>query len=161
MIEEGRVITGTGKILDEASVVISGDSILSIKQQPVETKGARTIDASGQTILPGLIETHVRLTIPKNGRDSASVARHMKENVPGFLTGYLEQGVTTLRSTGEHWPQGQKFMNWLEEGKITAPRMITPGPVLTATGGHPVKTVCSGLFSRLDFDSPSVIAVLH
>jgi len=154
VIEDGRVITGKGKILNEASVVIAGDSILSVTQQPVESKGARTIDASGKTILPGLIDAHVHLTIPRDGRDSASVARHMKENVPGFLTDYLEQGVTTLRSTGEYWPQGRKFMNWLEEGEITGPRMITPGPVLTAKGGHPVTTVCSGLFSRLDFDGP-------
>jgi len=110
VIEDGRVITGTGKILNEASVVIASDSILSVAQQPVESKGARTIDASGKTILPGLIDAHVHLTIPRDGRDSASVARHMKENVPGFLTDYLEQGVTTLRSTGEYWPISSLWM---------------------------------------------------
>lgn len=154
VIEDGRVITGNGKILDEASVAIAGDSILSVTKQPVDSKEAQTIDASGKTVMPGLIDTHVHLTIPKDGRDSASVARHMKKNVPGFLIDYLEQGVTTLRSTGEYWPQGQKLMNWLEEGKITGPRMITPGPVLTAKGGHPLTTVCSGLFSHLEFDDP-------
>jgi len=161
VIEEGRVITGNGKILDEASVVIAGDSILSVAQQPVESKGARTIDASGKTILPGLIDAHVHLTIPKDGRDSVSVARHMKENIPGILSDYLEQGVTTLRSIGEYWPQARELKILLEEGKLAGPRMITSGPLLTAKGGHPVSSVCSGQGSHLDLNGPQPYCRSH
>lgn len=161
VIEKGRVITGTGKILDEASVVIAGDSILSVTQQPVESKGARTIDASGKTILPGLIDAHVHLTIPKDGRDSISVARHMKENIPDILSDYLEQGVTTIRSIGEYWPQGRKARNWLKADRITGPRMITSGPLLTTRGGHPVSSVCSGQGSHLDFNGPQPYCRSH
>lgn len=69
VVENGRVVTGTGTVLHEASVVVSGDSIVSVTRESVDAPQARRIDASGKSVLPGLIDAHVHLTIPPDGRD--------------------------------------------------------------------------------------------
>ncbi len=154
VVENGRVITGDGTVLEEASVVVAGDRILEVTRESVEAPDARRIDASGKTVLPGLIDAHVHLTIPPDGRDSVAVARHMEENVPGILHSFLEHGVTTVRSTGEYWPAGRELRGRLASGELKGPRMITPGPTLTAEDGHPVSTICAGGFSGVDLDRP-------
>jgi enamidase len=148
VVEGGRVIVGDGRVLEEASVATAGDSILSVTTDSVEADGARRIDASGKTVFPGLIDAHVHLTIPRGGRDSTALARHLEENVPEILRGFLEHGVTTVRSTGEYWPAGRKLKGQIASRKLEGPRLITSGPLLTAEGGHPASTVCTGAFSE-------------
>lgn len=145
VIENGRVIIGNGTVLEQASVVVAEDSILSVTRQPVEAPDARRIDASGKTILPGIIDAHVHLTIPPEGRDSTAVARHLKENVPGILRGFLEHGITTVRSTGSYWPLGGQLRDRIADGELDGPRIMTSGPVFTPEGGHPAVTVCAGV----------------
>ena len=73
VVENGRVITGTGTVMEDASVVVAGDSILSVTRESVEAPQARRIDAVGQTLLPGLIDAHVHLTIPPDDQDSTAL----------------------------------------------------------------------------------------
>jgi len=40
-------------------VVVAGDRIVSVTIEPVEADDVRRIDATGRTVLPGLIDTHV------------------------------------------------------------------------------------------------------
>ncbi|PKD45162.1 amidohydrolase family protein [Rhodohalobacter barkolensis] len=150
VIENGRVIIGNGTVLEQASVVVAGDSIYSVTQKPIEAPDARRIDASGKTVLPGLIDAHVHLTIPPEGRDSAAVARHLKENVPDILRNFLEHGITTVRSTGSYWPSGGELRDRIADGELEGPRIMTSGPVFTADGGHPATTICEGKFSRVN-----------
>lgn len=147
VVENGRVITGDGTVLEEASVVVAGDSILSVTQHPVEAPNARRIDATGKTVLPGLIDAHVHLTVPADARDSTALGQHLDERVPEILNGFLAHGVTTVRSTGGYWPWVGDLRDKLDKGEIRGPRMVTSGPVLTAEGGHPATTVCAGMYS--------------
>lgn len=68
VIENGRVIVGNGTVLEQASVVVAGDRIYSVTREPVEAPDALRIDASGKTVLSWLIDAHVHLTIPPDGR---------------------------------------------------------------------------------------------
>ncbi|WP_445666604.1 amidohydrolase family protein [Fodinibius sp. AD559] len=161
VIENGRVITGNGTVFEQASVVVAGDSIYSVTQETVEAPDARRIDASGKTVLPGLIDAHVHLTIPPQGRDSTAVAQHLKGNVPSILQGFLDHGITTVRSTGSYWPLERKLRDRIADGELDGPRMITSGPVFTAEGGHPATTVCEDQWSGLDTDRPNSYCRAH
>ena len=120
------------------------------------------IDAEGKTVLPGLIDAHVHLTIPAAGRDSMAVVQHINQRAPNILKGFLEHGVTTVRSTGEYWPLINNLQEKITSGQIRGPRILTSGPVFTAVGGHPVNTVCTGIFSPIDnLDSPNPYCRSH
>lgn len=100
VVEGGRVLVGDGTVLERASVVVVGDRIVSVTDQPVEAPDARRMNAAGKTVLPGLIDAHVYRIAPPGRPDSTSWARLLDEGVPRVLRGFLNHGVTTVRSTG-------------------------------------------------------------
>src|SRR5687768_2689523 len=55
----GRVIDGTGKVIENGTVVIAGNKITAVG--PASTAvpaGATRVDVKGKTVLPGLINAH-------------------------------------------------------------------------------------------------------
>ena len=57
----GTLIDGTGRPpLKDSAVVMDGEWILSVgkREEVAIPKGAEVIDASGKTVLPGLIDAH-------------------------------------------------------------------------------------------------------
>jgi imidazolonepropionase-like amidohydrolase len=54
-ITGGRVATGTGEPIDGATVVINGGRITAVGRSVAVPAGARTIDATGKWVTPGLI----------------------------------------------------------------------------------------------------------
>jgi imidazolonepropionase-like amidohydrolase len=140
VIENARVIIGDGAVLDRGSVVIAGGRIIAVTEDPVDAPGAERIDASGGTVLPGLIDAHVHLLIPDlfsvPGSDE-ELAAFVREGLPGRLRAYLDAGITTVVSTGDFWPVIRQVREDIEAGRLVGPRVLTSGPVLTAAGGHP------------------------
>ena len=55
----GRVIDGTGKVIENGTVVITGNKITAVgpASTPVPA-GATRIDVKGKTLLPGLVNAH-------------------------------------------------------------------------------------------------------
>lgn len=154
-ITDARVITGTGEVLENGTVLIKGNKILSIKEDAPELVGIQQIDGEEKTVLPGLIDAHVHLTIPATGRDSMALDQHLKRRAPNILKGFLENGVTTVRSTGEYWPWINSLQKKVSMGKIDGPSILTSGPIFTAERGHPVNTVCTGTASPIEtLDNP-------
>lgn len=147
VIENGRVVVGDGTVLERGSVVISGDRILSVTDEPVEAPGARRIDAAGATVLPGFFDAHAHLlmedvtAVPGNPAD---LDAHLSDALPARLRAYLEAGITTVVSTGDFWPPIGLVRDRIHDGDLTGPRVFTSGPVFTAPGGHPAVTVCGG-----------------
>jgi imidazolonepropionase-like amidohydrolase len=140
VIENARVIIGDGSVLDRGSVVIAGGRIIAVTEDPVDAAGAERIDASGGTVLPGLIDAHVHLLIPdlfSVPRSDDDLAEYLREGLPGRLRAYLEAGITTIVSTGDFWPAIRQVREDIEAGRLVGPRVLTSGPVLTAAGGHP------------------------
>lgn len=142
VIENGSVIVGNGQVLEDASVVISGNKIKSVTQKPVQAEGVSRIDAGGKTVMPGLIDAHVHLG-PGPYRDSAKVYSYLNGPVYDELQTFLENGVTTVRSTGGHWPMEKQLREKLTKGKVSGPRLITSGPLITMKGAHPATTICA------------------
>ena len=141
-ISHVRVITGTGEVLSDAEVVVSQGRILSVGGTNEEISARLRIDGRGKTLLPGLIDAHVHILLGRAVTDQESLARLIREELPGTMDGFLSHGITTIRSVGDHWPQVLEVRRELAEGKIRGPRLLIAGPVLTAPGGHPATTVC-------------------
>lgn len=142
VVENGRVFVGDGRVLEGASVVLAGDRILSVSRGPVRIPDVRRIDATGMTVLPGLIDTHVHLTIGPGVEDEVTLSAFMGRRVPEILWAFLRHGVTTLRSTGDYWPAVGELRDRLATGEMAGPRLLAAGPVVTAEDAHPATTIC-------------------
>jgi imidazolonepropionase-like amidohydrolase len=140
VIRGGMLIDGTGgPPRADAIVVIRGDRIEAVfsEGQGSVPEGAKTIEARGATILPGLIDVHTHLTTGSAG-SFTSLAEFAPERVFHDLRAYLYWGVTTIRSMTD--------MDWIiplrervNRGLILGPRILTTGPTFTAPGGHPAR----------------------
>ena len=86
---------GTGRApVTNAVTVVRGDRILcagAAGECPVP-QGARVIDAQGQYLIPGLIDSHVHLLFLTNGSAGEELGLDLRD--------LLAQGVTTVRDMG-------------------------------------------------------------
>jgi imidazolonepropionase-like amidohydrolase len=151
-----RLIDGTGHgPFDKISVLIEGNRIQSIQPSGGPIAAAGALDLQGLTLMPGLIDCHVHLgglTIERPGKAMGKVSfRDMASFFLDYTRNYahrrnlsLASGVTTIRSAGDHYPHIIRLRDKIATGKLSGPRIFTPGPTITAPGGHPAGTIYKG-----------------
>jgi len=126
-----RVVDGTGQPpLEDHTIVIDNGKIIvvapsSSAQVPA---GAKTIDLTGHTVIPGLVGMHNHTFYTTRGRSV-----QLQFSAPRL---YLGSGVTTTRTTGGTSPYHEINMKrGIDSGQIPGPRMHLTGPYLTGPGG--------------------------
>jgi len=140
LLEGGTVWDGTGKAAFPADVLVSGNRIAEVfaKSQPELLRGAKRINVSGHTIIPGLVDGHAHLPflhkadIAQTGEvppeEHALRTRHHARIV-------LEAGFTSCLSGGSAKPRLDVVIrNDINAGHIAGPRLLAAGPELTNTG---------------------------
>jgi imidazolonepropionase-like amidohydrolase len=128
-----RVIDGTGVApAENQTVLISGGKIASVGPSAGTTipSGARTLDLTGYTVLPGLVGMHDHLFFPMGG--SPPIYSTMGISFPRL---YLALGVTTIRTTGSVAPYTDlEIKRSIEAGKMIGPKMDVTAPYLEGKG---------------------------
>jgi imidazolonepropionase-like amidohydrolase len=128
----GQVFDGTGAAPADADVVIENGRIVAVGPG---LDGDERVDASGQTILPGLFDCHTHVLF-------ADVDQWKYLQTPFSLTFYkamdnlratLACGITTIRDAGGA-DLGMKTA--VEQGLIAGPRMHISIRMISQTGGH-------------------------
>lgn len=101
----GRVIDGTGRVIENGTVVISGARITAVgpAATPVPA-GATRIDLRGKTILPGLVNAHGH--VPATTGLRTDPASYTRANLLRQLRTYAIYGVTTVFSLGDDQAAG-------------------------------------------------------
>ena len=134
----GTLIDGTGRDPVPNSNVVVEDGRVS-KAGPTESvgipRGAAVLDATGSTVIPGIIDCHVHSTYR-----SRDVKRHL-QNPPSYnilasteiLRETLECGVTTVREMGG---ADAGFRKAVDEGLVPGPRMMISIAMMSQSGGH-------------------------
>ena len=114
VLDNARIIDGTGAPpVERARIVIEGDRIVRIgaaASVPVPAN-AETVDLSGSTIMPGLIDLHFHI-----------------ETDPKLALRQLSHGVTAFRDPGQ-W--NEKFVDLrrlMDVDHLPGPRVFTTGP---------------------------------
>ena len=74
IIENGRIVDGKGAPAFDGSVLVQNGKIAAVGEE-ADTQAAaipnlRRIDATGQTVMPGLIDTHCHLSFDDAGSNS-------------------------------------------------------------------------------------------
>lgn len=125
----------TGEVTEAAWLEVADGRITATGTGRTPAMAEVTIDAAGATVLPGLIDAHVHLTLTTlDAQDAASwtdgycTARALKE-----AERTLKRGFTTVRDVGG---AGYGMARAISEGLFPGPRLIFGGKALSQTGGH-------------------------
>jgi imidazolonepropionase-like amidohydrolase len=132
-------------------IVIRGNRIESVGDASTQKlpDGARVIDLSGATVLPGLIDAHTHILL--HGEESAEggydvqllketlAYRAARATVAARRA--LEQGFTTIRDVDT---EGAGYSDVgikraIDEGYIPGPRMFVVTRAISSTGGYPLE----------------------
>ena len=129
----------TGETTPDAIVVIEDGRVTKAgrRSETQVPRDAETVDASGLTLLPGLIDCHVHLTSLGEGLDFARelttppTLELMRAVRAAKRT--LEAGFTTVRDAAGS-PAGIRMA--IDAGYFPGPRMLVTVSALSQTGGH-------------------------
>lgn len=131
----------SGEALADQVVHIEGGRIVAIGDATgmAIPAGARVIDLSGATVLPGLIDAHVHLTKSARLRGYRGLGR---SSIRAALFGVaaarrtLRAGFTTVRNLSASDFGDVALRDAIDDGDVIGPRMLVSGPSIGMTGGH-------------------------
>lgn len=146
IIEHADMIDGIApeKISDSLLIVEEGTiRYAGIFRQEIAEQwkdGAAVLDGKGKTVMPGLIDAHVHLTM--YGKPS-SVIDFLMDSVSYTTLKAAEcakkclyAGFTTIRTMGDKGEVDFGVKQAIQEGLIEGPRLLTSGKAISITGGH-------------------------
>lgn len=125
----GRIVTmDGGKIIEDGTVVIEGNRITQIgPRASIEIpKDAKQIKIHGQTVLPGLVDTHA------HGSQAAGGITPQRSWVDYARLAF---GVTTIHDPSNNTQEIFAASEMTKAGLITAPRTFSTGTILYGATG--------------------------
>ena len=129
-----RVIDGTGVAArPEQTLVIGAGKISTIGDSATAKipEGAKVLDLTGDSVIPGLIGMHDHMYYPA---PLGSLPIY-PEHATSFPALYLAGGVTTIRTTGSVEPYTDLALKRLiDTGKLAGPKINVTGPYLEGAG---------------------------
>jgi imidazolonepropionase-like amidohydrolase len=130
-LTNARVIDGTGAPPKTAqTILISDGKIQSVTpaDTPVPT-GAKVIDLSGKTVMPGLVMLHEHMFYP------TGKLVLFNEHGWSFPRLYLASGITTIRTAGSVEPfTDLNLKKMVDDGRVAGPTINVTGPYLDGAG---------------------------
>ncbi|MGW4420828.1 amidohydrolase family protein [Streptosporangium sp. NPDC004631] len=120
--------------VERADVVLHDDRVARITAA-ADTGGATVVEAYGMTVLPGLVDAHVHLSLAGH----AALPKTLPElttRAAANLAALLESGVTAARDVGGHDGVAVALSRAVERGWLPGPAVWAANRILCVSGGH-------------------------
>ena len=151
LISGGNVIDGTGsQPQPNTDVLIEGDRIVAVcKNLAVEKSSereVRRVDATGLTVMPGLIDAHTHITLGEP-RTNDELFLHRDPATAAILAAYnvrkvLRAGVTSMFDVDGIFNIGPALRDSIKAGVVEGPTMKSGSyALMTAVGGTAGKLI--------------------
>ncbi|MGH9744336.1 MAG: amidohydrolase family protein, partial [Candidatus Acidiferrum sp.] len=128
-----RVVDGTGAAARSNQTLLIEDGEIAALTDADAAKipaGAKILDLSGRTVMPGLVGMHDHMFYPSPGGIPL-----YPEHASSFPRLYLAGGVTSLRTTGSLEPYTDlELKKAIDAGKMAGPKIHVTGPYLEGPG---------------------------
>ncbi len=140
-VKAGRLVDpDAGTVLSDQVILIRDHKIAEVGKGLAIPPGAKVIDLSAMTVLPGLIDCHTHVADGQVGGEPFNVLRKtasqiVLESVTNARK-MLESGFTTVRDVGTYRALNDVALrDAIARGDIPGPRMYVAGAYITITGG--------------------------
>lgn len=141
-IQHARLIDGTGQSIEKGTVIIRNGRIQAIGLSKTLSvpRSAMRIDGRGLTVLPGLIDCHVHLSL--GGEPDVVQAIEQETPTETLLKSSqlarqtIEAGVTTIRDVGSRDHSIFALKMAIDKGLTIGPTIVGAGLAVCMIGGH-------------------------
>jgi imidazolonepropionase-like amidohydrolase len=139
-------------VLLNGFVLVEGDRIVAVgpwsedraaTPSSVQAETASVLDCGDVTLMPGLINSHVHLTLSASMNVLDDYLSERERGVAALIDRALDNlsaavfaGVTTVRDCGTLNEVAFTVRHAVESGEVVGPRVLTCGSGLTTPGGH-------------------------
>ena len=136
LIKNAHIFDGhTPELSDRSNILLADGEIKEISSGDIGAGGHHMVDAEGRTVMPGLIDNHIHVTIPT--LDTTALTRmpetYFAQYANVFLNATLQRGFTTIRDIGGG---DVGISRAIDHGLVRAPRFYYAGKIMSQTGGH-------------------------
>jgi imidazolonepropionase-like amidohydrolase/Tol biopolymer transport system component len=141
VLSGARIITMKGdEVIERGDIVITDNRISAIgpKGKVTLPAGARVIDVTGKTVMPGFVDVHAHMWPPR-GVHQTQVWQYLAN---------LAYGVTTTRDPQSATTDVFAYTDMVETGDILGPRVYSTGPGVFAGSGLDDKDATRNFIKR-------------
>lgn len=110
-----------GEAIENGIIIVKGDRIAALGRKGEIAPEGEQINLGEATLMPGLIDAHVHLTLGGAGEKNARAT--------------LKAGFTTVQDLGAINYENIKIRNSIRDGKFPGPRVVASGPWLGVSKG--------------------------
>lgn len=146
-IKAGKILDPeTGKIAANQIILVEGKLIKSIGANLQIPAGAKVVDLSNATVLPGLFDAHTHLCIAvEPGRDHGNYYYTVLQDTTAYRAiegvanakAMLDSGFTTVRDVGNAGNYADTDLRVaIENGWVPGPTIINAGIIISVYGGQ-------------------------
>lgn len=142
-ITNGQLFDGTNEqVTNNPGILIKEGKISCIGSTCKIPQEVVYIDATGKSIVPGLIDLHGHIFSAKEEGIQQSIPAIIWDQIrflPSVRQELISAGITSYRSLGDVMPAIFELKKELNDQNIAGPRVFIAGPIFTIKGGHPTK----------------------
>lgn len=138
-LTHARIIDGTGAAARADQTLVIADGKIAALGDSGSTKipdGAKTLDLSGRTVIPGLVGMHDHMYYPA----PLGGLPMYPEHASSFPRLYLAGGVTSIRTTGSLEPYADlELKRAIDDGELAGPKIHITAPYFEGQGAFAIQ----------------------